>query len=104
MSLVYKLMSHFCWTMIDKCYNVLAGAMEILKNLDNFELPLIYSGTLCADETSRVKRLARLDCLKLPKFLDDLEGYRQQLRWIGYVNGILPKPAPRKFKSMCMWG
>ncbi|XP_067946642.1 microtubule-associated tyrosine carboxypeptidase 1-like [Watersipora subatra] len=81
----------------DQCY--FEGAMEILQDIDNLELPLIYSGTLCTDETSRVRRLARLDCLKLPQFMDDLESYRHQLRWIGYINGILPKPSPRRFKK-----
>ena len=75
------------------------GAMEILMDLDNFDLPLIYAGTICSDETSRIKRIARLDCLKLPRFMDDIEGYRYQLQWLGYVNGILPKPAPRRIKS-----
>jgi len=75
--------------------------MEILQGIDDLELPLIYSGTLCNDETSRVKRLARLDCLKLPSFLDDIDNYRHQLRWIGYINGILPKPPMRKVKRMC---
>ena len=73
--------------------------MEILMDLDNFDLPLIYAGTICSDETSRIKRIARLDCLKLPRFMDDIEGYRYQLQWLGYVNGILPKPAPRRIKS-----
>ncbi|KAF6029041.1 hypothetical protein EB796_012651 [Bugula neritina] len=80
----------------DQCY--FEGAMEILQGIDDLELPLIYSGTLCNDETSRVKRLARLDCLKLPSFLDDIDNYRHQLRWIGYINGILPKPPMRKVK------
>jgi len=81
----------------DQCY--FEGAMEILMDLDNFDLPLIYAGTICSDETSRIKRIARLDCLKLPRFMDDIEGYRYQLKWLGYVNGILPKPAPRRLRN-----
>ena len=75
------------------------GALEILQDIDNIDLSLMYCGTVCRDEGARIKRLARVDCLKLPKFLQNIESYRQQLRWIGYINGLLPKPQVHRPKG-----
>jgi len=73
--------------------------MDILRDIENIDFSLLYSGSLCLDEPSRIKRLARCDCIKLPTFMVDLDTYKHQLRWIGYINGILPKPQPRRSKG-----
>ena len=61
---------------------------------------LLYSGRVCSDQVQRVRRLARMDCLKLPHFLQDVEKYKRILRHIGVQNGIIAKtekipPTPR---------
>ena len=67
--------------------------MGILRNIDKIDFTLLYSGKVCVDELPRVRRLARLDCLKLPHFMRDMDEYLKQLRTIAAVNGLLPKPA-----------
>ena len=81
------------------CYTF-PGAVEILRNIDQIDFPLLYSGRLCFDELSRVRRLARMDCIKLPRFLKDIEKYKRTLRQIAILNGLIPKtvrkPNPKK--------
>lgn len=71
----------------DQCY--FEGAIEILEKIDEIDFKVLMSGKLCIDEIDRVKRLARVDCLKLPKFLLDMKSYKQKLRQIAIVNGII---------------
>lgn len=64
------------------------GAVEILQNLDSIDFVLLMSGKLCLDELDKVKKLARLDQLKLPAFLRNFKTYKDKLRRIAFVNGI----------------
>ena len=65
------------------------GAIDILESLDEVDFVLLMSGKLCLDELSRVKRLSRVNCIKLPKFYNDLDKYKNILREIGIANGII---------------
>ncbi len=79
------------------CYqSETTGAVEILKNLDKIDFNLLYAGKVCIDELPRVKRLARLDCLKLPHFLHNMEEYRKQLYYIAAVNGLSVAKSAKK--------
>ena len=78
------------------------GAVEILRNYEKIDIPILYAGKVCWDEVNRVKRLARKDCLRLPHFIRDLESYKKKLYQIGVANGLVPKaekraPSPSKF-------
>ena len=77
----------------DQCY--FQGAVEILRNLENVNLTTMYSGKVCYDEINRIKRLARMDCIKIPKFAQDAERYKRSLREIGYLNNLIERP-PKK--------
>lgn len=55
---------------------------------------MLYSGKVCWDELGRIKRLARLDCLKLPEFLKDIEKYKKTLRYIAVINGLRERKTP----------
>jgi hypothetical protein len=72
------------------------GAIEILENIDEIDFKVLMSGKLCVDELERIKRVARTECIKMPKFSLDLKSYKKKLRQIGIINGILD---PRKVKS-----
>jgi len=74
----------------DQCY--FEGAVEILRNIENIDFFTLYSGRICIDEIQRIKRMARTNCLKIPKFLRDIEKYKRTLRQIGYLNMLIPKP------------
>jgi hypothetical protein len=69
------------------------GAVEILETLDEIDFISLMCGKLCLDEVNRVKRVARTDCIKIPKFLYDLKLYKEKLREIGIINGILRAPS-----------
>ena len=69
--------------------------MEILCNIDSIDFPLMYTGKLCVDELSRVRRVVRMDCIKLPRFLHDIEKYKHFLHHMAYVNGLGPRPERR---------
>ena len=64
------------------------GALEILKNIDNIDLTVFYSGRICWDEVSRVKRLARTNCIRVPQFAQDMEKYRKKLKHMAHINGF----------------
>ncbi len=70
------------------------GAIDILNNLDNIDFVLLMSGKLCLDELDRVKRISRVNCLKLPKFFKNLNEYKSRLREIGIINGIIDPKSP----------
>jgi hypothetical protein len=65
------------------------GAVNILQNLDSIDFVLLMSGKICVDELPLVKKMARLEKLKLPKFFENLTEYKERLRYIGIVNGII---------------
>ncbi len=44
-----------------------------------------------------VKKIARLEKLKLPKFLENIQEYKQKLKYIGIVNGIIPHKQPQYY-------
>ncbi|KAK7478871.1 hypothetical protein BaRGS_00029852 [Batillaria attramentaria] len=70
----------------DQCY--FEGAVNILRNIDNIDFALLMSGKLCYDEVNRVKRLARMNCIRLPSFMRDMTAYRLQLKQMALVNGL----------------
>ncbi|XP_077977833.1 microtubule-associated tyrosine carboxypeptidase 1-like [Glandiceps talaboti] len=81
----------------DQCY--FAGAVEILRNIDNIDFPLLYAGKLCVDETSRVKRIARMECIKLPHFLQNVDKYKKRLRFMARLNGLIPEDERQSSRS-----
>lgn len=72
------------------------GAVDILENLDTIDFVLLMSGKICLDELDRIKRISRINSIKIPKFMKDLQSYKEKLRHIGIVNGIIePKESER---------
>lgn len=67
----------------------LEGAIDVLENLEKIDFVLLMSGKLCLDELDRVKRISRVDSIKLPSFMKNLQSYKDKLRLIGIVNGII---------------
>jgi len=68
----------------------LEGAVKILRNIDNIDFTLLYSGKIPIEKLSRVKLVARTAGIKLPSFLiNNLDDYRWKLKRIGRLNGIL---------------
>lgn len=45
-------------------------------------------GKICYDEVSRVKKLARLDCIQMPAFMRNQEKYKKTLKQIAHMNGL----------------
>ena len=72
------------------------GAIEILENIDEIDFKVLMCGKLCVDELERIKRVARTECTKMPKFSADMKAYKQKLREIGIINGILDPKNPNK--------
>ncbi|XP_013396550.1 uncharacterized protein KIAA0895-like [Lingula anatina] len=77
----------------DQCY--FEGAVEILRNIENIDFHLLYCGKICLDELPRVKRLARMNCMKIPKFLQDVVKYKKILKHIAKINEIDAQWIPR---------
>ena len=69
------------------------GAANILTNLDDVDLTAMFCGRVSYDQTPRIRRIAHLDCLRLPGFMKDFDRYKHLLRYIAYVNGLGDKPA-----------
>lgn len=65
------------------------GAIDILQNLDNVDFMILMSGKICLDECDRIKRIARTNSIKIPKFMKDMKSYKEKLRMIGIINGII---------------
>ena len=63
----------------------------ILRQVNEIDFKLLYSGKICCDELQRVKRIARQDCVKLPHFLKDIVTYRKTLNQIALTNGLIQK-------------
>ena len=61
------------------------------------------SGKICVDELERVKRVARTDCIRTPKFFSDMKRYKDRLYKIGVCNGILGPNRP-KIAKLAMMG
>ena len=65
------------------------GAIDILQNLYDVDFNLLMSGKICLDELERIKRLSRVNAIKLPKFFQNMKKYKESLRKIGIANGII---------------
>lgn len=77
-----------------------SGAAEILKNVDDIDFKVLFSGRICLDEVPRIRRMARLDTLRFPLFLQDLPAYIHTLKMIAFINGLGTKPTPlRKLRK-----
>lgn len=90
------------------------GAVAILRRLDEIDFKLLFSGRLSLAHLHRVRRVARTDTLAVPEFVKTCDvpamhqaspsepaktiwdGYREKLREMGVLNGILsPAALPR---------
>lgn len=80
----------------DQCY--FRGAVNILRNLDHINFNLLYAGKITVEDLPRVQRIARLECLKTPYFLKDMNSYRRHMRTLLRVNGI-SKSKPLLFRE-----
>ena len=61
-------------------------------NLDDIDLTAMFYGRVAYDQTLRVRRAARTDCIKIPLFARDIERYRYMLKYIAYINGLRDRP------------
>ena len=52
----------------------------------------MFCGRVSYDQTTRVRRIAHTECIRLPGFMKDLDRYKHLLRFIAYVNGLGDKP------------
>ena len=57
----------------DQCY--FAGAVKILRLVESIDFSLLHSGKLTLDDLDRVRRIAKISVLKLPRFLRDTPAY-----------------------------
>ncbi|KAK3595221.1 hypothetical protein CHS0354_021536 [Potamilus streckersoni] len=70
----------------DQCY--FEGAVEILRNIDEIDFHVLMSGKVCIDEIKRVKRVARMDCIRFPAFMKNQDKYKKILKQIAAINGL----------------
>ncbi|XP_071956157.1 microtubule-associated tyrosine carboxypeptidase 1-like [Antedon mediterranea] len=82
----------------DQCY--FTGAVQLLRNIDETDFVLLYSGRIAVEELPRIRRLARMNCIKLPTFLQDVAKYKQNLWNIAVVNNLVSKDklSPKRAK------
>ncbi|XP_074656244.1 microtubule-associated tyrosine carboxypeptidase 1-like [Tubulanus polymorphus] len=80
----------------DQCY--FEGAVEILRNIDKIDFTMLMSGKVCWKDIPRIKRVVRVDCIKLPQLMRNLDKYKKKLREVARINGIATytKPCVRK--------
>ena len=67
------------------------GAVLILRQVNEIDFKLLYSGKVCCDELRRIRRIARQECVKLPHFLRDIVSYKKTLNQIALTNGLIQK-------------
>ena len=76
------------------------GAVEILKNIKDIDIPLLFCGKIALNEHDRVKRVVRREGLTLPPFCQDIEEYRYKLLNMAFRNKLIStipygyKPTP----------
>ena len=76
------------------------GAVEILKNIVDIDIPLLFCGKIALNEHDRVKRVVRREGLTLPPFAQDIQAYRYELLNMAFKNKLITsiphgyKPAP----------
>ena len=85
-------MPAICLNVGNAKFFVFSGAAKILMNLDDIDLTAMFYGRVAYDQTLRVRRSARTDCIKIPLFARDIERYRFMLKYIAYVNGLRERP------------
>ena len=66
----------------------ITGAVEILRNLDSIDFKVLMSGKVCFDEIQRVKKLARMECIRMPAFMRNQEKYKKTIKQISQLNGL----------------
>ena len=76
------------------------GAIDILQNLEDIDFNLLMSGKICLDELERIKRLSRVNTIKLPKFFQNMKKYKDSLRKIGIQNGIIDPNSGKSAKPI----
>lgn len=64
------------------------GAADILRNLDNIDFNLLYAGKVCVESLPRIQRMARMDCIRIPHFMQDMGSYLRILKTIAATNGL----------------
>ncbi|XP_067676576.1 uncharacterized protein [Haliotis asinina] len=70
----------------DQCY--FEGAVRILRSVDAIDFHLLMSGKICIDEIPRIKRIARMDCVRIPCFMKNVDLYKRKLHHMAEVNGL----------------
>ena len=46
------------------------------------------SGKVCFDEINRVKKLARMECIRMPAFMRNQDKYKKAIKQISHLNGL----------------
>jgi hypothetical protein len=86
-SFVFEYLSQpilFFWT-------IFTGAVRILRQAQDIDFKLLYTGKICIDELQRIRRIARQDCIRLPYFLKHIASYKRILEEIAILNGLIQR-------------
>ena len=76
------------------------GACRILENIDNIDFKLLMSGKICLDELDSLADVAKLENIRLPKFFKNMKKYKEKIRQIAVVNGLIEyKPESAESKN-----
>ena len=65
------------------------GACQILENYETIDFKLLMSGKICLDELEICAPKANLEDIKLPKFFKNMKKYKEKIRHIAIVNGLI---------------
>ena len=79
-------------------YICFTGAVQILRNIDDIDFAILYSGKMSLNELKRIHRLARTDCVYLPHFLKDMSEYRKVLHKMLKLNKLENCKVPKQIK------
>lgn len=76
------------------------GACQILENYDTIDFKLLMSGKICLDEMETCREMANMEDIKLPRFFKNMKKYREKIRHIAIVNGLIEdKPVDSSFSK-----
>jgi len=64
------------------------GAVNILRNRHSINFKLLYCGKISVEELEMVEPIAKLDNVKLPCFMQDMDKYIGQLGEIAKINNL----------------
>eukprot|EP01029_Cantina_marsupialis_P007660 TRINITY_DN18638_c0_g2_i1.p1 TRINITY_DN18638_c0_g2~~TRINITY_DN18638_c0_g2_i1.p1 ORF type:complete len:852 (-),score=209.54 TRINITY_DN18638_c0_g2_i1:173-2728(-) len=79
----------------DKLLVYFEGVVALLESIGETDFRLLMTGKLALESLPRIRRLARVNSIPLPRFMHEIMTYQKQLIHMAILNDLLPSSAAK---------